>query len=133
MSPNNRITGGKIISSRTKPTANRAAAALRMAANTLARSDSALGAFLCRKKAQLGAPKAITAAARELARIIYSMLRFGRHYVDAGAEYYEAQYQRRALRAAKRRAAQLCYELIPISDDRLQADGRAMAAVPTPP
>ena len=61
------------------------------------------------------------------------MLRFGRHYMDDGAEYYEAQYQRRALRAAKWRAAQLCYELIPISDDRLQADGRAMAAVPTPP
>lgn len=121
LSPNNRITGGKVISSRTKPSANRAAMALRMAGNALARSNSALGAFLRRKKAQLGAPKAITATAHKMARIIYSMLRFGQDYVDAGAEYYEAQYQRRALRAAKRRAAQLGYELIAISDDHHQA------------
>ena len=133
LSPNNRITGGRTISSKTKPSANRAAAALRMAANALARSDSALGAFLRRKKAQLGAPKAITAAAHKLARIIYSMLRFGQDYVDAGAEYYEAQYQRRALRVAKRRAAQLGYELTPISDHRFQANGTAVAAEAAPP
>ena len=133
LSPNNRVTGGRTISSKTKPSANRAAAALRMAANALARSDSALGAFLRRKKAQLGAPKAITATAHKLARIIYSMLRFGQDYVDAGADYYEAQYQRRALRVAKQRAAQLGYELIPISDDRFQANGTAMTAEAMPP
>ena len=55
LSPNNRITGGKVMSSKTKPSANRAAAALRLAANALHRSDSALGAFLRRKKAQMGA------------------------------------------------------------------------------
>ena len=77
-----------------------------MAANALHRSDSALGAFLRRKKAHLGAPKAITATAHKLARLIYSMLRHGQEYVDAGAEYYESQYQHRALRAAKRRASQ---------------------------
>lgn len=103
--PHNRITGGRVISSKTKPRANRAAAALRLAANALHRSDSALGAFLRRKKAHLGAPKAITATAHKLASLIYSMLRYGQEYVDAGAEYYETQYQRRALRAAKRRAA----------------------------
>ncbi len=111
LSPNNRITGGRVISSKTKPSANRAAAALRLAANALHRSDSALGAFLRRKrlpapeKAHLGAPKAITATAHKLARLIYSMLRYGQQYVDVGAEYYESQYQHRALRAAKRRAA----------------------------
>ena len=106
LSPDNRITGGRIMSSKTKPSANRAAVALRLAANALHRSDSALGAFLRRKKAQLGAPKAVTATAHKLARLIYSMLRYGQEYVDAGAEYYESQYQHRALRAAKRRAAQ---------------------------
>ena len=69
-----------------------AAAALRLAANALHRSDSALGAFLRRKKAHLGAhlgaPKAITATAHKLARLIYTMLRYGQEYVDAGAEYY---------------------------------------------
>ena len=116
LSPNNRITGGRVISSKTKASGNRAAAALRLAANALHRSDSALGAFLRRKKAHLGAPKAITATAHKLARIIYSMLRYGQRYVDAGAEYYENQYQQRALRTAKRRAAQLGYQLVPISD-----------------
>ena len=116
LSPNNRITGGKVMSSKTKPSANRAAAALRLAANALHRSDSALGAFLRRKKAHLGAPKAITATAHKLARLIYSMLRYGHEYVDAGAEYYESQYQQRALRTAKRRAATLGYQLVPMTD-----------------
>ena len=116
LSPHNRITDGRVISSKTKASANRAAAALRLAANALHRSDSALGAFLRRKKAHLGAPKAITATAHKLARIIYSMLRYGQEYADAGAEYYESEYQQRALRAAKRRAAQLGYQLVPLSD-----------------
>ena len=96
------------MSSKTKPSANRAAAALRMAAHALHRSDSALGTFLRRKKAHLGAPKAITATAHKLARLIYSMLRYGQDYVDAGAEYYESQYQQRA--------SQLGYQLVPMSD-----------------
>ena len=83
---------------------------MRLAANALHRSNSALGAFLRRKKAHLGAPKAITATAHKLARIIYSMLRYGHGYVDAGAQYYENQYRQRALRAAKQRAAQLGYQ-----------------------
>ena len=68
LSPNNRITGGRVMSSKTKPSANRAATALRLAANALHRSGSALGAFLRRKKAHLGAPKAITATAHKLAQ-----------------------------------------------------------------
>ena len=102
---------------------------MRLAANALHRSDSALGAFLRRKKAHLGAPKAITATAHKLARLIYSMLRYGQEYVDAGAEYYESQYQQRALRAAKRRAAQLGYQLVPLSDDQ----GHATHAPPGAP
>ena len=128
LSPNNRITGGKVISSRTKANANRAATALRLAANALHRSDSALGAFLRRKKAQLGAPKAITATAHKLARIICSMLRHGQTYADAGAEYCETQYRQRALRSAKRRAAQLGYQLVPAS--HAQDSYPAAATVP---
>ena len=105
------------------PRANRAAAALRLAANALHRPDSALGAFLRRKKAQLGAPKAIAATAHKLARLVYSMLRYGQDYVDAGAEYYETQYQQRALRAAKRRADQLNYELVPFADPEDHSGG----------
>ena len=118
LSPDNRITGGRVMSSKTKASGNRAAAALRLAANALHRSDSALGAFLRRKKAHLGAPKAITATAHKLARIIYSMLRYGQAYVDAGAEYYESQYRKRTLHTTRRRAAQLGYQLVPISDSQ---------------
>ena len=105
----------------------------RLAANALYRSDSALGAFLRRKKAQLGAPppKAITATAHKLARIIYAMLRFGQDYVDGGAQYYESQYHERALRAAKRRAAQLGYELIPTADNQAQAPDLSSATAAT--
>ena len=121
LSPNNRVSGGRVMSSRTKPSANRAATALRLSAYALHRSDSALGAFLRRKKAQLGAPKAITATAHKLARIIYSMLKYGQEYVDKGAAYYESQYRQRALSNAKRRAAHLGYRLVPIDGDRDQA------------
>ena len=131
LSPNNRITGGKVLSSKTKASANRAAAALRLAANALYRSDSALGAFLRRKKTHLGAPKAITATAHKLARLIYSMLRYGQEYVDAGAGYYERQHQQRALRSAKRRAAQLGYGLVPISDAQDAAVPHRSAVVAT--
>ena len=123
MSPNNRVTGGKVISSRTKPSANRAANALRLAVNGLHRSDSALGAFLRRKKTHLGASKAITATAHKLAKIIYATLKFGQEYSDSGAEYYEIQYRQRALRAAKRRAAQS----VPVPVDQ----GLALGPSPT--
>ena len=93
LSPNNRITGGRIMSFKSKASANHAAAALRLAANALYRSDSALGAFLRRKKVHLGTPKAITATAHKLAELIYSMLRIGQDYVDAGSECHERQHQ----------------------------------------
>ena len=130
LSPNNRITGGKAISSKTKASANRAAFALRLAANALHRSDSALGAFLRRKKSHLGSPKVITATVHKLARIIYSMLRYGHGYVDAGAEYYERQHRQRALRAAKQRAAQLGYQLVPLSEALASLDTYAPVAAP---
>ena len=57
-----------------------------------------------------------------------AMLRFGRDYVDAGADYYESRYRHRGLSAAKRRAAQLGYQLVPISDDQLHPDGTASAS-----
>ena len=106
LSPHNRITGGKVISSKTKASANRAAAALRLAANALHRSDSALvGAFLRRKKAHLGAPKAITASwPTNWPGSSSPCWRYGHRYVDAeAAEYYEHQYPaQRALHTARR-------------------------------
>ena len=113
LSPGNKISGGKRISGRSKPSANRAAEALRMAAQGLHNSQSALGAYLRRQKARLGAPKAITATAHKLAIVFYSMLRYGQPYVDAGADYYEQQYQRRVMRNLRRKAHDMGFELVP--------------------
>jgi transposase len=114
--PGNRKTGGKQKSGKTRRSANRAAAALRIAAQTLERSKTALGAFHRRMKARLGAPQAITATAHRLARLIYFMLRHGRQYVDPGQEAYEKQYHQRVLRNLQRRAGNLGYILRPIND-----------------
>ena len=112
LSPGNKVSGGKRLSGKTKPCANRAATALRMAASTLHHSQTALGAYLRRLKSRLGSPKAITATAHKLAKIIYHMLRFGTHFKEAGQEYYEQQYRERVLRNLKQKAASLGFDLI---------------------
>ncbi len=112
LAPNNRVSGGKVISRRTLPSSNRAATALRIAARSLCRSRSALGAFLRRKAAQIGMPKAITATAHKLARIIYNMLRYGTEFVEQGQDYYERAYQDRVLKSITRRAQEMGYCLV---------------------
>ncbi|MFQ5861158.1 MAG: IS110 family transposase [Dehalococcoidia bacterium] len=112
LAPNNRVSGGKVLSRRTNPSANRAASALRLAAQSLHHSKSALGAFLRRKAAQSGMPKAITATAYKLARIIYNMLRYGTEFVDHGSDYYERRYRDRVLKTLNRRAKELGYSLV---------------------
>lgn len=111
--PGNKISGGKILSSKTKPSNNRAAQALRMAAATLYRSKTAIGAFFRRMRARLGAPKAITATAHKLARIIYRMLTDHVDYLEVGENQYEQQYQKRILKNLKQKAEELGYALIP--------------------
>ena len=112
LAPNNRISGGKVLSRRTTPTANRAAAALRVAAQTLHHSKSSLGAFLRRKAAQKGMPTAITATAYKLARILYHMVRHGAAFRELGQDYYERQYRHRVLKHLARRSRELGYDLI---------------------
>lgn len=110
--PNNRKTGGKIIGRRTKKVQNRAAQALRLAAQSLHRSHSALGAYYRRMRTRLGAPKAITATAHKLARLVYRLLKYGHDYVDQGQDYYEQIYRERVLRNLKNRAEIMGYKLV---------------------
>lgn len=112
LSPGAKISGGTILSSGTKPSANKAAAALRMAAFTLFNSKSALGAYLRRQRSRLGAPKAITATAHKLARLIYAMLTRETVYVDVGQEYYEQRYRSKVIYNLKRKAQELGFELV---------------------
>jgi transposase len=110
--PHHRVSGGKVLSRRTKPCANRAATALRLAAACLHHSQSALGAFFRRMKARMGAPKAITATAHKLARLIYTMLKHGTAYVRQGMDEYEQQYRDRMVKNMTRRAKALGYTLV---------------------
>lgn len=114
--PGSRVTGGKVKSSKTRPVANRAANAFRMAAQTLCRSHSALGAYYRRMQARLGAPKAITATAHKLARIFYRLWTSGDAYTDPGVDAYEQRYRDRVLQNLKRKAQAFGLELIPLSN-----------------
>lgn len=111
--PGAKISGGKVLSSATKRIANRAAVAFRMAAFSLIRSKSALGAYIRRQRARLGASKAITATAHKLARLVYSMLKNGTSYADLGQDHYEERYRSKVLQNLKRKAQQLGFELVP--------------------
>ncbi|MEH2084299.1 MAG: IS110 family transposase [Nostoc sp.] len=114
--PGSRVTGGKVKSSKTRPIASRAATAFRMAAQTLCRSHSALGAYYRRMQSRMGAPKAITATAHKLARIFYRLWTSGEHYTDPGIDAEEQQYRDRILKNLKIKAQAFGLELIPISN-----------------
>lgn len=110
--PGNKVSGGKILNGKTKPSNNRAAATLRMAASTLYRSPTSIGAYLRRLKSRKGPMKAITATAHKLARIIYNMIRYGLEYKESGQAYYEKQYRNRAISNLKRKASELGLTII---------------------
>jgi transposase len=111
--PGTKVSGGRVLSSKTKPTASRAAAILRNAAVSLHHSQSALGAYYRRMAARIGKMQAVTATAHKLARIVYSLLKYGTEYNDAGQDYYERRYQERVLRNLQQRAKALGFELVP--------------------
>jgi transposase len=104
-------TGGKVKSSRTRRGVNRAAQALRVAANALWNSRSALGAYYRRMKSRLGAAMAVTATAHKLARLVYNALKYGLPYVQKTQEEYEAISKARQIKALQRRARQLGFRI----------------------
>src|SRR4051812_28795123 len=110
--PNWQKTGGRVKSSRTRRGVNRAAQALRLAAQSLHHSRGALGGFLRRMKGRLGTQAAVTATAHKLARIVYLALKHGMTYVRQSQEDYEAQMAEKQIKALKRRARQLGLEVI---------------------
>jgi len=112
--PGTKVSGGKVLNSATKQVANKAAAALRMAAFSLINSKSALGAYIRRQRSRLGASKAITATAHKLARLVYSMLKSGTAFIDAGQEDYEERYRTRVVKNLKRKAQEMGFDLVAI-------------------
>jgi transposase len=110
--PGTKITGGKVMSGKTRPVVNRAAQALRLAAAALSSSKSALGAYYRRLCSRMDKPKAVTATAHKLARLIYTMLTKGEEYTDQGQEYYENRYRERVLNQLVKRAEKLGMKLV---------------------
>ncbi len=115
LSPNQKVSGGKILSSKTKVSRNRAAAAFRQAAVSAGRSDSELGAYYRRMKARKGPAQAVTATAHKIARIYYHLLKTGEEYVDGGATAYQEKYRERVVSNLKKRARGLGYELVAVA------------------
>lgn len=112
LSPGSNKTGGKQRSSRNAPTANRLSTALHVAAQTLSRSNSALGAFYRRMRARMGPDQAIKAAAHRLAQQIYFCVKYRRQYVDPGPQYYETRNRERAIATLAKRARALGLTLV---------------------
>jgi transposase len=112
LSPHHKVSGQRVLSSRTRRVHNRAAGILRLAALAVGKTDTPLGAFYRRKRAQLGAPKAITATARKLACLIYRLIKAGQGYRAGDARAYELKYKDQILRALRKRAQGLGFELV---------------------
>ena len=115
LAPCNKISGGKVLSSRTRRSGSRAAALLRLAAVTIGRTETALGAFCRRLSARIGKSKAVTATARKIAVLFYNAVRHGMNYVDPGACAYEERYKARVINGLQRRAKSLGFVLQPAS------------------
>lgn len=111
--PGTKITGGKVMSGKTARVANRAAQALRLAAAALRTSQSALGAYFRRMCSRMDKPKAVTAAAHKLARLIYAMLTRGQEYTDQGQDYFEERYRQRVLHNLAQKAKAMGMQLVP--------------------
>lgn len=119
LSPGNKISGGKVLSSRTRRSSNRATTLLRLAAVSIGKTSTALGAFFRRLAARVGKAKAVTATARKLAVLFYKMLRYGAAYKDPGADYYERRFRNRTVDNLRRRATALGFKLVesePVSE-----------------
>ena len=113
LSPQNKISGGKILSSKTRPGSNRAAYALRLSANALWRSKSYLGDSYRRMRARLGPPKAITATAHKLARIVYYLIKHRKPFDETIFAEQERQHQERMKKRLIQRAKSFGLQVVP--------------------
>ncbi len=109
--PGTKKSGGKVLSSRTQPNRNRAAEALRRAAVSAGRTETELGAYFRRKRAQKGPAAAVTATAHKLAKLYYVLVKEQKEYEPESAAKYEAKQQARTVQKLTKQAAALGYEL----------------------
>lgn len=110
--PGNKISGGKILSSRTVHVVNRVSILLRTVAPSVGRSDTWLGIFHRRMRARLGPAAANTATARKLACMIYHLLRYKEEYIDVDCLIYQDKIRRSRIAKLNKQAEELGFELI---------------------
>ena len=115
LAPHHEISGGKVLRNNTLKVKNRAAQAFRQAAQSVARSNSALGAYYRRQRARLGEAQAIVATAHKIARIVYHLPQHREAFIVESAADYEARLQQRELAQLKRKAAKLGLSLVPVA------------------
>lgn len=111
--PGSKISGGKVLSAYTRKSNNRIVAHLRLAATTVGRTSTALGAFYRRLSARVGKSKAVTATARKIAVLFYNAMRYGIDYQDPGADQYEKNYRKRVVKNLEKRATEFGFILQP--------------------
>ena len=110
--PGSKISGGKVLRRRTRKVVNRASVILRLAALAVGKTDTWLGRFYRRKRAHLGAPKAITATARKLACVVYHLLKYQEDYVPLDIAVYELKAAEARQRRLRREAQEMGFELV---------------------
>lgn len=113
LAANNKVSGGMVLNNRTRRKKKKAAIVLRMAVSSLYRenNDTALGAFFRRKRAQIGAPKAITAAAAKLGRMYYNSMLTGKPFIEPGAQAYYERQKEKYLKRVRKQVKQWGYSL----------------------
>jgi transposase len=112
LAPNNKVSGGRLLSSRTPPSANRAAVILRRCAMSLTKTSTALGAFYRRLAMRVGKAKALTATARKLAVLVYRLLSGNLDYHDPGTDAYHQLNRTRELKSLRKRAKLFGFDLL---------------------
>src|SRR5271157_2430264 len=112
LGPNNKISGQRVLSSRTRKVVNRAATILRLAAMIVGKTNTPLGSFYRRKRAQLGGPKAVTATARKLGCLIYRLIKNGQGYNEPDMHTYELKYKDQILNSLRKRANTFGFDLV---------------------
>jgi transposase len=115
LSPDHKISGGKILSNRSRPVVNRAANVLRLVALAVGKTDTVLGHFYRRIRARAGAPKAITATARKLACLIYHLLKHKEPYIEPNLAEYLTRFEKQRTLTLARHAKTLGFQLVPIA------------------
>jgi transposase len=115
--PENRVSGGKVLSCKTPNVKGRAALALRLGANSLCRAKGYFGEFFRRMRAKLGTAQAITATAHKIARVLYHVLRNKEPYAETVFHQSDEHARRRAEMRLRKHAALLGFQIIPVPRD----------------